>query len=195
MSDNPIPSTSELLLAEYRPVIPEDDLAEIFGKHVQTIRRLRRKGLLPFPNVSITPSEYRYRLSDVLNFLENPPAAQSSAKRRGRPIGSKNRQPLAADTASISTPAPVLTPSAAQAEIARIVKFACPKHKCPGNEKSKGGQAQRVSFVSGDDIGTSFPAWQCLSCAAIYEDQDGQPSKIRTTPEKVVAAGLEASHA
>ena len=91
MPDNPIPTTSGLLAAKYPPIISEDVLAEIFGKHVQTVRRLRRSGRLPFVNVSITATEYRYRLSDVLSFIENPPS-QSSAKRRGRPIGSKNRQ-------------------------------------------------------------------------------------------------------
>lgn len=82
------PSTSDLLIGKYSPVISQAELAEIFGQHVQTIRRLGRTGRLPFPNVSISCAEKRYRLSDVLEYLENPPSLKT---KRGRPVGSKNR--------------------------------------------------------------------------------------------------------
>ena len=91
------PTTSDILIAKYRPLLSERELAEIFGKHVQTLRKMRRAGRLPFANVSLTDAEYQYRLADVLAYLENPleyrvAQQSSSAKRRGRPVGSRNRQ-------------------------------------------------------------------------------------------------------
>lgn len=87
-------STANLLINCYPVLLTQAHLASIFGQHIQTIRRLARSGKLPFVNVSLTPSKKRYRLADVISYLENPPAqAQAKDKCRGRPVGSKNRKP------------------------------------------------------------------------------------------------------
>ncbi|SHN72336.1 helix-turn-helix domain-containing protein [Desulfovibrio litoralis] len=87
--------TATLLIQQYPALISQNQLAKIFGQHVQTIRRLARAGLLPFQNVSISGLEKKYKLEDVIRYLENPPI--TTVKRRGRPVGSKNsitKQPL-----------------------------------------------------------------------------------------------------
>lgn len=81
--------TTQLLTQQYPPIISQTQLADIFGQHVQTIRRLARADRLPFVNVSISKNEKRYRLADVIEYLENPPTKPQ--KRRGRPAGSKNK--------------------------------------------------------------------------------------------------------
>ena len=83
--------TSTLLIQQYPPVISQAQLAAIFGQHVQTIRRLARAGRLPFSNVSISGLEKKYKLEDVINYLENPPVVAPS-KRKGRPVGSQNKK-------------------------------------------------------------------------------------------------------
>lgn len=82
-------TTAQLLTQQYPPIVSASHIAEIFDQHIQTIRRLARAGRLPFANVSLTPSDYRYRLGDVIEYLENPPAQQKS--KRGRPVGSRNK--------------------------------------------------------------------------------------------------------
>lgn len=82
--------TSELLIQQYPAVISQNQVAEIFGQHVQTVRRLARAGRLPFVNVSISGTEKKYRLADIIDYLENPPASQQQ-KRKGRRVGSKNK--------------------------------------------------------------------------------------------------------
>ena len=85
--------TSELLVNKYPALISQTEIAEIFGQHVQTVRRLARAGLLPFPNVSIARQEKKYKLEDVINYLEHPPTpAAQVTKRRGRPVGSRNKE-------------------------------------------------------------------------------------------------------
>lgn len=86
--------TSDLLIQQYPPVLSAAQVAEIYGQHVQTVRRLARAGRLPFHNVSISGTEKRYRLADVIAHLDNPPIAQAQKTRRGRgrPVGSKNRE-------------------------------------------------------------------------------------------------------
>ena len=86
----PTITTADLLIAKYPPIISQTQIAEIWNQHVQTVRRLARAGRLPFQNVSISGSEKRYRLIDVINYLENPP--QDVKSRKGRPVGSKNKQ-------------------------------------------------------------------------------------------------------
>ncbi len=44
--------TADLLMSKYPAVITQAHLADIFGQHVQTIRRLARAGRLPFLDVS-----------------------------------------------------------------------------------------------------------------------------------------------
>lgn len=86
------PTMAELLTATYPPIISQTQVAAIFGQHVQTIRRLARRGRLPFQDISISEHEKRYRLTDVLAYLETPTSQeQTQEKRRGRPIGSKNK--------------------------------------------------------------------------------------------------------
>lgn len=88
-----IPTMSELLTASYPPVITQTQIAAIFGQHVQTVRKLARDGRLPFPNVSISGVEKRYRLTDIIAYLETPTptASVTTEKRRGRPVGSRNK--------------------------------------------------------------------------------------------------------
>lgn len=89
------PSMAELLTAQYPPIISQTQIAQIFGQHVQTVRRLARAGQLPFQNISISAAEKRYRLTDVILYLENPSSMraqpQTQEKRRGRPVGSRNK--------------------------------------------------------------------------------------------------------
>ena len=86
--------TATLLIQQYPALISQDQVAQIFGQHVQTIRRLARAGLLPFQNVSISGLEKKYKLEDIIKYLENPPIATATNKRRGRPVGSKNKQEI-----------------------------------------------------------------------------------------------------
>ncbi len=86
-----IPTTADLLTATYPPIISQRQIAAIFGQHVQTVRRLARAGRLPFPNVSISDAEKRYRLSDIIAYLENSTQEPVQEKRRGRPVGSRNK--------------------------------------------------------------------------------------------------------
>lgn len=81
--------TFEHLSKSYPAVITQEQLAEIFGFHVQTIRKMTREGSLQFRNVSFTPAEKRYLLEEVAHYLQNPPTTPK--KRRGRPVGSKNK--------------------------------------------------------------------------------------------------------
>ena len=89
------PTMAELLTASYPPIVSQTQLAQIFGQHVQTVRRLARAGRLPFQNISISDAEKRYRLTDVIAYLENPSSMQTQPqaqeKRRGRPVGSRNK--------------------------------------------------------------------------------------------------------
>ena len=83
--------TASLLVSNYPALITQAHLAAIFGQHTQTIRKLARTGKLPFPDVSLTSSEKRYRLADVISYLENPSPKATPEKRRGRPVGSRNK--------------------------------------------------------------------------------------------------------
>lgn len=86
---------AEILIAKFPPVLTQTELADVLRLHVQTVRRLDRAGKFPFPNVSPT-SEKRYRLTDVIAYLEQPSASKSKI---GRPVGSKNKIKTHAPTA------------------------------------------------------------------------------------------------
>ncbi len=83
-------TTTELLARQYPAVISTAQIAEIFGHHVQTVRLMIKSGRLPFENVALTPTDYRFKLSDVIEYLDSPPTLPRKS-RRGRPVGSRNK--------------------------------------------------------------------------------------------------------
>lgn len=101
------PTTTALrLTAQYSAIITLPQLAEIFGYHQQNLRRLDRLGRLPFVNVAPGMRERRYRLADVIDYIDNPPTPTKQPKKKGKPIGAKNK-PKAEQPAIAHTPTPV----------------------------------------------------------------------------------------
>ena len=85
-----------LLLAAYPPTIGTKECAEIVGAHPKTIQDKNRAGKLPFKNVSLTRHSVQFLTIDVIDWLFEKsvgplPALPAHEKKRGRPVGSKNK--------------------------------------------------------------------------------------------------------
>jgi len=89
-TEQPLSLTAQRLFKEYPAVITLSDVAKIFDYNVQTARRFYRTGKFPFLTDISHTSERRFNLTDVINYLDSP-TPTPFAKKRGRPVGSKNK--------------------------------------------------------------------------------------------------------
>ncbi len=96
-------STLDLLSRRYNVLVSIDELAEIFRKSRRYIYIMLNNGDLPIKPIHKNHTEKRlaplYRLTDVAAYIDGTPVTSSSltdssstAKKRGRPLGSRNRK-------------------------------------------------------------------------------------------------------
>lgn len=88
------------LLASLPATIGTRQVAELVGANFETIQGLNRSGKLPFRNISLTRHAIRFLAVDVVDWMLAASAGKQGEekenKRRGRPVGSRNKvQPQA----------------------------------------------------------------------------------------------------
>lgn len=80
-----------------RSVFPDEisltpkQASKILNCHVRSVNRALAEGSLPVPTFSSTPNRKRILISDLADYMDRQRAVESGIKKRGRPVGSRNR--------------------------------------------------------------------------------------------------------